>query len=268
MTVSKTSDEQHASEPTGRVRATDRILADLKERIVSGAARRGSKLPTERELAARYSVSVPTVREAIRGLAAGGFVQVRHGSGTYVSADDNSLMATALGSVMRLRDVHARDALDLLNMFVEHAAAAAVVNADAEDLRRLREAAERCADRSDVDRSAAAARIFHRAVVEAAHNPLLLAISGYLVEVQTEFMREVALRNPVLWTEATAGIEPVRMRFVAAVEARRLKQAVAAARQFGKQAVDALELLEKNAWNAELPPFDDLMSEVVARIDR
>lgn len=264
------SDEglSQVTDVASRARASDRISADLRERIVSGAARPGSRLPTERELAARYAVSVPTVREAIRGLASSGFVQARQGSGTYVSVDNNALVSMALGSVMRLQEVRARDALDLLNMFIENAAAAAVANADADDLHRLRAAAEGCADRSDVDRSAAAARVFHRALVAASHKPLLIAISGYLVEVQTEFMREVATQRPDLWRAATAGVEPIRMRFVDAVEARRLTQAVAAARAFGRQALAALTTLERSAWSANLPSPDKIMAAVIAQIEQ
>lgn len=260
------------STPAPRVdkqRVTDRIFGDLKEQIVSGARRRGSKLPTERELAAQYSVSVPSVREAIRGLTVSGLVDVRHGSGAYVSANDDSLVAIALGSVIRLQDARARDALDLLNLFIEHAAAAAVARATPTDLRRLRDAAEACADRSNIQRSATAARAFHHALINAAHNPLLLALSTYLAEVQTEFMREVAQRSPGRWRKATENIQAIRMRFVEAIEARRAKLAVAAARAFGLEAATALALLEVGEdGDSGSPVLDGLMADVLSRIER
>jgi GntR family transcriptional repressor for pyruvate dehydrogenase complex len=49
-----------------RSRVADQIFKDLRHQIVLGELPRGSKLPTERELAERYQVSGPTVREAIR----------------------------------------------------------------------------------------------------------------------------------------------------------------------------------------------------------
>jgi GntR family transcriptional repressor for pyruvate dehydrogenase complex len=45
---------------------------------------RWARLPAERELAVRYNVSRPTVREAIIALEVQGLVEVRVGSGAYV----------------------------------------------------------------------------------------------------------------------------------------------------------------------------------------
>ena len=52
--------------------------------IQSGAYKVGRRLPAERELAVEYSVSRPTVREAIIALEVQGLVEVRVGSGAYV----------------------------------------------------------------------------------------------------------------------------------------------------------------------------------------
>jgi GntR family transcriptional repressor for pyruvate dehydrogenase complex len=54
--------------------------------IVSGHYRVGDRLPPERELALSFGVSRPTVREAIIALELNGLVEVRMGSGVYVTA--------------------------------------------------------------------------------------------------------------------------------------------------------------------------------------
>lgn len=250
-------------------RITDRICGELRESIVSGEIRRGAKLPTERQLAERYSVSVPTVREAIRGLAATGFVEVRHGSGTYVSVRDDSLVAMALASVMRLQDVHARDALDLLNLFIEHAATTAVSQASSDDLRRLRLAAEACAERDDLPRASAAIREFHNALVEATHNPLLLALNTFLVAVQTEFMQEAARHAPKTWVAETKGIQAARLEFVSAIEARRSRAAVTQARIFAGLLTKALDGVEQAIGSdPNAPTMDTLMARALGRIAR
>jgi GntR family hexuronate regulon transcriptional repressor len=65
----------------------------LMRDIVNGKYAVGDRLPAERELAAEYQVSRPTVREAIIALEVRGLVEVRLGSGTYVQrvpgADDS-----------------------------------------------------------------------------------------------------------------------------------------------------------------------------------
>ncbi|MXO64507.1 FadR/GntR family transcriptional regulator [Altericroceibacterium endophyticum] len=66
----------------------DRLYKDvakwLMEEIAAGKYPVGAKLPAERELALQYSVSRPTVREAIIALEVRGLVEVRIGSGAYV----------------------------------------------------------------------------------------------------------------------------------------------------------------------------------------
>ena len=76
-----------------RIRVADQIARAIKRDILKGSLRRGSKLPTERALAERFGVSGATIREAIRSLSTLGLVDVRHGSGAYVTADTVLLVA-------------------------------------------------------------------------------------------------------------------------------------------------------------------------------
>ena len=92
-----------------RQKVADQILAALRTEIVTGALPRGARLPAERELAERFGVSGPTVREAIRGLSALGLVEVRHGSGAYVAPDVDSIVAVSLGTLVQLEDVGVAD---------------------------------------------------------------------------------------------------------------------------------------------------------------
>ena len=73
------------AEPT-RPRSSDRIAADMRQRIDSGDLAPGEKLPSERELAERYGVVRNTVRHAVRLLAEGGLVVSEHGRGVFVRA--------------------------------------------------------------------------------------------------------------------------------------------------------------------------------------
>ncbi len=63
-----------------------RIHADLHERITSGRWPAGSSLPSQRELADEFGVSIMTLRQALQLLADDGLIDTRHGSGTYVAA--------------------------------------------------------------------------------------------------------------------------------------------------------------------------------------
>src|SRR6202022_575714 len=78
-------------QPLHRGSVADQVFLKLREQILQGRLARGAKLPSERELAQHYQVSAPTIREAIRGLAAVRLVEVRHGTGIYVTAAANTL---------------------------------------------------------------------------------------------------------------------------------------------------------------------------------
>ena len=63
--------------PLQRGGAANQGLVKLRDQIMQGTLARGTKLPSERELAQRYQASAPTIREATRGLAAVRLVEVR-----------------------------------------------------------------------------------------------------------------------------------------------------------------------------------------------
>jgi GntR family transcriptional regulator, transcriptional repressor for pyruvate dehydrogenase complex len=216
------------------------ILNDLKEQIVTGALPRGAKRPTEKELSQQYAVSGPTIREAMRGLSAIGLIEVRHGSGAYVSADGGSLVAMSLGAFVQLENVGVADALAILAVLNEHAASCAVKQATSADLRRIREAAEALGQVDDPRRAAAAGRAFHHSLVLAAHNPLLEVICDFLADVQAEFALEVAAGSLDIWREMLGGLQQLRLRFVEALERRDAKAACRLAREFHAHAIERL----------------------------
>ncbi|MGA7834661.1 MAG: GntR family transcriptional regulator [Acidimicrobiales bacterium] len=62
----------------------ERVREGLRRDLEKGKLRVGTKLVNEQELATRFDVSRLTVREAVASLVAAGYLERRHGSGTYV----------------------------------------------------------------------------------------------------------------------------------------------------------------------------------------
>jgi len=88
-----------------------RQVADaIMTAIKAGDYQPGARLPSERDLAAAYKVSRPTVREAMIALEIRGLVESRHGSGIYITehppaqigADDLDIGAFELTEARRL----------------------------------------------------------------------------------------------------------------------------------------------------------------------
>lgn len=64
--------------------SSGRIVADLRRWISQAAP--GTRLPSNRDLVARYGASPVTVQKAMRSLTASGLIETRSGVGTFVSA--------------------------------------------------------------------------------------------------------------------------------------------------------------------------------------
>jgi DNA-binding FadR family transcriptional regulator len=77
------TDTRRMTEPR---RLYEQISKKISSAIAKGEYQIGQRLPSERELAQMFSVSRPTVREAIIALELDGLVEVRLGSGVYVAS--------------------------------------------------------------------------------------------------------------------------------------------------------------------------------------
>ncbi|WP_231758665.1 FadR/GntR family transcriptional regulator [Microbulbifer elongatus] len=71
-------------------RLYQQVAEKLAAAIAAGDYPAGTRLPAERKLAERFEVSRPTVREAIIALELAGCVEVKGGSGVYVTDSEAS----------------------------------------------------------------------------------------------------------------------------------------------------------------------------------
>nr|BFD83587.1 GntR family transcriptional regulator [Streptomyces sp. Xyl84] len=62
----------------------DAIADDLRSQITTGRIKAGERLPSEPDLASRYSVSLPTLRSALAVLQGEGLIEKVHGRGNFV----------------------------------------------------------------------------------------------------------------------------------------------------------------------------------------
>src|ERR1700694_1765254 len=129
----------------------------------------GTWLPAERELAAHYGVSGPTIREAMRVLTAMGLVDSRNGFGSTVNAQSDTLMSVWISSVVQFEKVGARDVFGLLALLNTYAAQLAVERATAEEIASLRQAAERASGVDSVGQGPEPLRNFHHTLSAISH---------------------------------------------------------------------------------------------------
>jgi GntR family transcriptional regulator len=86
----------HPNAHPGALPAYLRIAEHLTIEIGTGRLSSGDRLPTERALAARYAVSMMTLRKALSVVTDRGLIERRHGSGNYVLGGKQNVGTYAL----------------------------------------------------------------------------------------------------------------------------------------------------------------------------
>lgn len=158
--------------PLRRQGLADQVHALLLQRILRGEYGPGDRL-VETRIAVELGVSQGTVREALRKLEAMRFIDVRLNAGARVRESSSEEMEQVIPVRIALEDLAAELAGDRLGARADEMEAA---------LARM----ERAAAAGDVGAAVAANTAFHRVVVAAAENDVLLqAWESMTVEART-----------------------------------------------------------------------------------
>ncbi|MFV9455020.1 FadR/GntR family transcriptional regulator [Rhodococcus sp. NM-2] len=179
---------------------TDQAADLLRARIASGEWEVGAKLPGETTLAAELGVGRSTVREAVRMLAGLGMVESRQGAGVFLR---RSSPRQDWDRVLRTEEI--RHVVEVRHTVEIEAARLAASRRDEADVAALRRALNA---RSAASGAGAAAFVdadiaLHRAVVVAAHNPVLTELFETFVPRLREAMLDLTAA-----LDLSAGNEP------------------------------------------------------------
>ncbi|QBJ96076.1 FadR family transcriptional regulator [Rhodococcus sp. ABRD24] len=157
--------------PLSRSLLADQAVEQLRRRLHAGEWEIGTKMPGETTLAAELGIGRSTVREALRMLAGQGMVRSRQGSGVFVERLEPE--ADGWEAVVRTEAIAA--VIEVRTAIEVEAARLAALRANDADIAAMRRALQVRADAVDTpDRGFVDADIeVHRAVIAAAHNPVL-----------------------------------------------------------------------------------------------
>lgn len=159
------------------VAVTDQAINQLKAMIMSGDLKPGDRLPRESDLARNLGLSRSSLREAVRALSLVRILDVRQGDGTYVSSLAPHSLLDALSFIV---DFHHDDSvLDLLEVrrILEPAATArAAARITDAGIAELESILAGTTAQSPVEEIVQADAEFHRAIVAAAGNPVLVSV--------------------------------------------------------------------------------------------
>ncbi|MCE8507028.1 FadR family transcriptional regulator [Ruegeria pomeroyi] len=210
--------------------ATDlpvQIAQAIKDAIVSGALIVDERLPSEAELAEQFQVSRPTVREALKRLAAQSLIRTQRGAfgGAFVnrlSFEDAQAQQITTSTLLLSMNAVSFDTACEARFALERACAPLAVERRGDTHLAAMRAEIRQQGAPDLSDEAFCASdvAFHRALVDAAANPVL----SYHLAGAVEAMQP--LMNMITFTARSRGtIVALHARIAEAIDARDAVQA-------------------------------------------
>lgn len=172
--------------PLVRSHVCEQVAERLETQIRTGLLKPGDRLPSERELAAVFSVSRTIIREALKLLEARGLLVIRVGNGAFVRTPDPDAVTKTFEIFLHLQYPPESDTreIDLLRRILERGiAATAAENATPEDISTLQNliGAIRQHDQSPAEAGKLDLE-FHLSLARATHNRMLLLVLTPIIE--------------------------------------------------------------------------------------
>ena len=178
--IAKTEEKEDHSFATGQnsqVEQLVRILSDyISNAIMEGDYKLGDKLPSDRDLAAKFGVGRTALREALKVLSVLGLIDIRPGQGTFICKNTSNFFLMPLAWSFFVGDDKADKMIEVRNVLEQKSAQLAAQNATEEDIVFLTEVLEKgrkayddgnFKDFLDCDME------FHLAIAKCSHNPVL-----------------------------------------------------------------------------------------------
>ncbi len=222
-----------------------RIATAIREAIMSGQLIVDTRLPSESELAEQFGVSRPTVREALKRLAAQNLIRTQRGAtgGAFVNrirfedAYDQQITTSML--LLSMNEVDFETACEARYALERACAPLSAERRGADHLAAMRREIGRQSRPGLSDEAFCASDVaFHRALVDAAANPIL----SYQLAGAVEAMQP--LMNMITFTERSReAIVGLHGQIADAVEAQDGGTAVAALSQLEAYTTGLAELV-------------------------
>ncbi len=179
--------------PIDRSGITELVVQRIKELLIKGELKAGSRLPPERELAERFHISRPSLRTALKALSVMGIIRAKPGSGTYIAESLPEIFTAPMQFLTLINQTSAEELFEARQIIEAGLAGLAAERATPEDLRCLAEEIEgmrRSMDDPDIFFSHDIR--FHKAMADAANNPLMSRVMDTVAELLYQFRRESA----------------------------------------------------------------------------
>ncbi|MGO4182300.1 FadR/GntR family transcriptional regulator [Paenibacillus sp. TAF43_2] len=161
----------------------------IHSQIEEGLLQPGQKLPSVVDLSTSFGVGRSTIREALSALKATGWIDVKHGGGTFVNKVLPTLQSNSRDPFEESESV--KEILEV-RIWLESGSAAFAAerrnDRDLENLKQIIEQMEQALEMNNTQMSEHADIEFHLAIAAASHNKLLNTLMSSLTSKLTETM--------------------------------------------------------------------------------
>ncbi|WP_241737607.1 FadR/GntR family transcriptional regulator [Neptunicella marina] len=159
-----------------------KVAEQLRSLVDKGQIKPGERFPSERELADKLGVSRPTIREAMIALELSGVIEIRTGSGIYVTQQKQPVERELSDKGIGLFEI-----MEIRYIIEAEACALAASRITDEQLTRLREAVRAMEEEEkQPNASEKADCAFHMIIAEAAQNSAILEVVKWLWELRNQ----------------------------------------------------------------------------------
>ncbi|MFA5907038.1 MAG: FadR/GntR family transcriptional regulator [Desulfobacula sp.] len=175
------------------IRLSEKIMDDIKSRIMNGEYRNGDRLPAELDLAGQHAVSRSVIRESLRNLESLGLVKIKKGpkGGIFVSERYDKPISDSLRGLVDRGRVTEENIFDIRLLLETYATAKAAVNADENDIAYLRNLLVIPEDkRSNAQWLQSNRSKFHLGLAKAAKNPVLEVLMRGLISLLRKYFKD------------------------------------------------------------------------------
>lgn len=161
---------EHMFKKIPQQKVSDRVFEQIRDLITTGKLNPGDQLPPERELTTLFNVSRSSVREAILKLECLGFIEQRHGEGTFVKSATEAPLMTAAGEFLKQKKF-VTDLFEIRSVLESWAAAAAAQHATAREIEKMKTCLAELAQASAHKKSSKELnRSLHTLIAQSTHN--------------------------------------------------------------------------------------------------
>jgi len=150
---------------------TQLLILRFQEMLREGVLTQGTRLPSERELAAHFKVARSSLRQALKVLEIMGVITQKVGDGSYLNTDTSAVLAVPMEFLFLLDDTSVEELTELRLLMEPGLARLAAQRATADDIALLRKSIKDLESSSqDRLKLVSSDLLFHRAIFQASKN--------------------------------------------------------------------------------------------------